>query len=339
MDDVKSVADLERKLSEIQIPWEEIAPTNIHEWLDIYVKSQGTSRDLLLTGMLPCVSSLVGSTTIKLFDSWKEKGNLFFLGLTPCGAGKTPACNKGCVTPLILHLEPRIETSSSGLFNHFVNCQKGADRGHVPLLCIDEGYTFLHKLTSSSKSVSHTFLTMERLCKLYDGDYWYTVKGSQGKRVGVQSARMSMATFTTPQRFLSEIWPKVVACRNGLADRILVLYQDRCHVDIEEMEEFSSTIQESPVKSLRTVYEQIYTEHHQEIQFEYSLNASARMNCTLSIARERAACSHLREPVLLILSAMLKLAKMHSGWPSISMCCGIDWARPWTSWLDQHPES
>ena len=31
VDDVKSVADLERKLSEIQIPWEEIAPTNIHE--------------------------------------------------------------------------------------------------------------------------------------------------------------------------------------------------------------------------------------------------------------------------------------------------------------------
>lgn len=143
------------------------------------------------------------------------------------------------------------------------------------------------------------------------------MKGSQGKRVGVQSARMSMATFTTPQRFLSEIWPKVVACRNGLADRILVLYQDRCHVDIEEMEEFSSTIQESQVKSMGTVYEQIYTEHHQEIPVEYSLNASARMNCTLSIARERAACSHLREPVLLILSAMLKLAKMHSGWPSI----------------------
>ena len=102
---------------------------------------------------------------------------------------------------------------------------------------------------------------MERICKLYDGGYWYSVKG-KGKRVGVQSARMSMATFTTPRRFLTEIWPKVVACRNGLADRVLIMYQDRHQMEIEEMEQCSSDIQQGPLKGLRTVYEHIYTEHH-----------------------------------------------------------------------------
>lgn len=152
--------------------------------------------------------------------------------------------------PLISHLEPRIdrsilvdETSSNGLFNHFVNFQKGADGECVPVLCIDEGYTFLSKLIATSKSTSHTCLTMERMCKLYDGDYWCSVKGSKGKRVGVQSARMSMATFTTPRRFLTDIWPKVVACRNGLADRVLIMYQDHHQMEIEEMEQCSSEIQ------------------------------------------------------------------------------------------------
>ena len=67
--------------------------------------------------------------------------------LPPSGAGKTPACNITCVKPLISHSEPRVqrsilvdETSSNGLFNHFVNRQTGADRAHLPLLCIDEGY-------------------------------------------------------------------------------------------------------------------------------------------------------------------------------------------------------
>ena len=283
LEEVNSVSDLERKLAEIHIPWDEIAPAHIHEWLNVYSKSHGTSPELLLAGILPCISALIGNTTVKLFDSFREKGNLFMLGLAPSRAGKTPTCNIGYARPLISHLEPRIdrsilvdETSSNGLFNHYVNFQKGADGESVPVLCIDEGYTFLSKLISTAKSTSHTSLTMERMCKLYDGDYWYSVKGSKGKRVGVQSARMSMATFTTPRRFLTDIWPKVVACRNGLADRVLIMYQDRQQMEIEEMEQCSSEIQQGPLKGLGTVYEHIYTEHHQENPVEYTLTASAR---------------------------------------------------------------
>ena len=87
---------------------------------------------------------------------------------------------------------------------------------------------------------------------------------------------MSMTTFTTPQRSLTEIWPKVVASRNGLANIILILCKNNARVDIEEMESCSTAVQESAVKGLGTVYEQIYAEHHQETDVEYTLNASAR---------------------------------------------------------------
>ena len=47
-------------------------------------------------------------------------------------------------------------------------------------------------------------------------------------------------------------------------------------MEIEEMEQCSSDIQQGPLKGLRTVYEHIYTEHHQENPFEYTLTATAR---------------------------------------------------------------
>ena len=272
--EVNSVSDLERKLAEIHIPWDEIAPAHIHEWLDVYSKSHGTSPELLLAGILPCTSALIGNTTVKLFDSSREKGNLFMLGLAPSGAGKTPACNIGCVGPLILHLEPRIHRS---ILVDETSFQKGATGECVPILRIDEGYTFLSKLISMSKSASHTCLTMEPMCKLYNGDYWYSVKGNKGKQVGIQSARMSMATFTTPRRFLTDIWPKAVACRKGLADRVLIMYQDRRQMGIEEMEQCSSNIQQGPLEGLGTVYEHIYTEHHQENPVEYTLHIHIHM--------------------------------------------------------------
>ena len=201
--ETQSVADLESKLSDIKIPWDKIAPQNI---------SSPRAMAQVVTcclpecwSMLPCTGALIGDTTVKLFYSWRENGNLFFISLAPSGAGKTPACNIACVKPLISHSEPHIqrsilvdETTSNGLFNHFVNCQTGTGRAHVPLHCIDEGYTFLQQLISTSKSPSRIFLTIERTCKLYNGDYWYTVKG-KGKQAGVQSARMSMSTFTTPE--------------------------------------------------------------------------------------------------------------------------------------------
>ena len=63
--------------------------------------------------------------------------------------------------------------------------------------------------------------------QLYDGDYWYPFKGNKGKRIGVQSARLSMCAFTTPKRFLADLWPNIINSKNGFADRVLLLYVDK----------------------------------------------------------------------------------------------------------------
>ena len=47
----------------VDIPWDEIAPAHIHEWLKVYLKCHGTSPELLLAEILPCISALIGNTT------------------------------------------------------------------------------------------------------------------------------------------------------------------------------------------------------------------------------------------------------------------------------------
>ena len=177
------------------------------------------------------------------------------------GSGKTPACKIACIEPIINHLEQKLEksgmlldeTSASGLFNLI----SSNDKSDVPILCIDEAYNFFAKLPTSGKAHTASTLSMDRLCKLYDGDFWYKLKGSSGKRLGVSSARISMASFTTPRRFLSEVWPKIVSFQNGLVDRILVYYENKWSHSMDEIEENSIELENLHWK-IYVVYTKIF---------------------------------------------------------------------------------
>ena len=45
---------------------------------------------------------------------------------------------------------------------------------------------------------------------------------------------------------------KTVGCRSRLVDRNLILYQDHCNMEIEDLEKYSAKIQESTSKELGT---------------------------------------------------------------------------------------
>ena len=119
---------------------------------------------------------------------------------------------------------------------------------------------------------------MERLCKLYDGDFWYEVKGNKGQRMGVPSARI--------KRFLKEVLAKIVSCKNSLADRTLICYKGKSRVSLEDIETQSKELDDSTLKNLNTIYEKIHTEHHGKPSREYELNAIA-MESFKTYANER----------------------------------------------------
>ena len=106
---------------------EEVVPEDIREWLDAFASSNGTTSELLLCAALVSTGALVGHSTVKVFGSYEEKANLYLVATAPSGTGKTPVCHKGCIEPIVGALENKIEssmvideTSSIGLFNHFV---------------------------------------------------------------------------------------------------------------------------------------------------------------------------------------------------------------------------
>lgn len=123
--ELHSIVDLEAKIADVSLPFEDIVPEKIREWLDVFAQSNGTTRELLLVSALTITSALIGKSTVEVFSTYRENGNIFFVAVAPSGAGKTPACHIGCVDQ-IDHLEKKIEksiildeASSHGLFSHY----------------------------------------------------------------------------------------------------------------------------------------------------------------------------------------------------------------------------
>ena len=88
------------------------------------------------------MGALMGKTELKLFFTYKERANLFFIALAPPGSGKTQI---SCSFPIVNYLESKTgdgkqllvdHPCSSGLFNYFLNEQS------IPVMCIDECQSF-----------------------------------------------------------------------------------------------------------------------------------------------------------------------------------------------------
>ena len=108
---VTSTAELEAQLGQISLPIDEVVPQRLGQWLTAFACSNGTTSEMLLCCALVSTSSLLGQTTLKLFGSYEDKANLHLIATAPSGTGKTPACQKGCVEPIVGHVEEKIQAS------------------------------------------------------------------------------------------------------------------------------------------------------------------------------------------------------------------------------------
>ena len=204
--DVRSIDDLEKKVAETEIIWDAISSLTVHRWLSTLAKSHGTTAELLLCSALLSTSAMLGRTTVKLFQNFHEYPNLFLIALSPSGFGKSPTYMTGAVRPIVNHVEEKARvsvlvdnTTCNGLFN-FYNTKNKV----TPLLCLDEAYPLLKSVAKPTKTHGQMSPSMERLCKLYDSDYWYCVKGNNGAGHGVLSARLSLLAFTMPWRMCGQ---------------------------------------------------------------------------------------------------------------------------------------
>ena len=80
-EEIRSVQDLEKRLSSVSFPFYEVVPQSVMEWFDSFSRSHSTTRELLLVSALASTSALIGKTTLEAFPSYEEKGNLFFIAV------------------------------------------------------------------------------------------------------------------------------------------------------------------------------------------------------------------------------------------------------------------
>ena len=85
---------------------------------------------------------------------------------------------------------------------------------------------------------------------------------------------------------MEEIWPKILNCKNGLADRILILYGQHDSISLDETAQFANNLDQSPIKNLNHYYERIYTRHHATDK-EYTLSQLAKEAFTAYTKRDQ----------------------------------------------------
>ena len=96
------------------VPWENVAPVCVAEWLEVFMKANNTSKEIMLASILPMLACLTGETTIKVECKLKtERINLFVICLSEPGSWKSPAFQNGCSQLVRLHVEEQASTTLS----------------------------------------------------------------------------------------------------------------------------------------------------------------------------------------------------------------------------------
>ena len=236
---------------ELSIPWEDICPAHICQWLDTFSKANNTTQDILLASILPTVACLMGPSTIKVDCRIRaETVNLFIICLCDPGAGKSPAFQHGCAQPIRLHVETKEdnvlfvdEFTEAGLFR-----QLKAANGHKAIIGKEEASQFFEQILGSLREKSR--IDMERMIQLFDGSTWVYTKGDKSARQVIDSPGVSLSGYSQPNRFFP-IYVKLKERRDGAVDRMLI-YQPLPHrLAARETREYIRKLNESPVKDLR----------------------------------------------------------------------------------------
>ena len=124
----------------------------------------------------------------------------------------------------------------------------------------DECYDMLKQIITDKQ--------MGTLCRLFDGDSFVTTTGGSGvTRVSTESTSVSMGGFIQVKTFLTEIYPVLSATKNGLDQRFVYGVIKPKAFTRKESEPYVRQLQEANTKDLCEIYDAIYRDHKDGIQY------------------------------------------------------------------------
>ena len=245
------VASVRKQGKENPIPWDDISPQPVCEWLDTFSKANNTTREILLASILPTVACLLGPSKLKVSCRLQAEAiNLFVVCLCDPGAGKSPAFQHGCAQPVRLHVESKQdiplfidEFTEAGLFRQLKSVP-----GHKAIIGKEEVSQLFEQLLAASREKSK--IDMERLIQLYDSSTWVYTRGDKSARQVIDYPGVSLTGYSQPNRFFP-LYVKLKERRDGAVDRVLI-YQPMPHrLSARETREFISKLNQCSVKDLR----------------------------------------------------------------------------------------
>ena len=259
----EKVIEIAKSATKITIQWETVAPPFFVEWLDMFSQSHGVVKELIFMAVLPAVSSLLGSKPClrpSKANPYEENLCFFSLCISPPNAGKSQAFKHGCKIS-IQHVEKVNQTcilldkfTDAGLRHHLQS------NDGLAAIIKDECYDMLKQILTDKQ--------MGTLCRLFDGDSFVTTTGGSGvTRVSTESTSVSMGGFIQVKNFLTEIYPVLSATKNGLDQRFVYGVIKPKAFTRKESEPYVRQLQEANVKDLCEIYDAIYRDHKDGIQY------------------------------------------------------------------------
>ena len=166
-----------------------ILPESVNEWMEYFANSKGSTKELLV-GTLAATN--VTWFLIRIISGTLWETQLIYILYSEVWHRKNSRLQLWGNTSASFKQDFRGENS----WYHYphrwclLDLYCRMDKQFTPILGNDEAFTFLK--TVCSINVKSTELSMDRLCKLFDAEHWYSVKGTQkGEGLGVSTAKMS----------------------------------------------------------------------------------------------------------------------------------------------------
>ena len=67
-----SVESIVQDAENCMIPWNEVVPDEIDQWLTLFAKAKGTCKEFILASCFPTVSALIWNTVVETFEDYEE---------------------------------------------------------------------------------------------------------------------------------------------------------------------------------------------------------------------------------------------------------------------------
>lgn len=250
--------DIVKELHSVELPWDEVLPGYLVEWLDVFSSAHNVVKEIMLPAILTAVSGLMApKTRLQISAIEEEPVNLFTIVLAPPGAGKSAALHAGIENPII-GLEESTDRpilvedlTRNGVFNHLKSTEG------LGVYAKDE----VHVVMASMVGKGGKEVDKDLLIKFFDNAQWTVNKGNTAKRDRIPRTGMAFFGLSQPDSFFS-VYENMSKQGNGLVDRILCCCPKPLRLTRTEVNAKVGQLQQYALQSLDSVYEHIYHRHN-----------------------------------------------------------------------------